>query len=127
LLAELLIVALQSGDPDDVLRTAASARHPDLGGISAFRSKSREQISSAPRAVDTLEAALWCLHRAGNFEGTVVEAVNLGGDIDTIGAVAGQLAGAIFGAAAMPARWVTTLFSRARLVELARRLHEGER
>jgi ADP-ribosyl-[dinitrogen reductase] hydrolase len=126
LFAELLVVALQSGDLDTVLRRAASAGRPNLAGISGFRTKTRDQISSAPRAVDTLEAALWCLERAGNFEGAVVEAVNLGGDTDTIGAVAGQLAGAIFGASAIPSRWLATLASQARLAELARQLHERE-
>ncbi|HKX08546.1 MAG TPA: ADP-ribosylglycohydrolase family protein [Stellaceae bacterium] len=123
-LAELLVVALRTGDLDAVLQTAASGGHPDLRSISEFRAKTRAQISSVPRAVDTLEAALWCLHHARDFEGTVVEAVNLGGDSDTIGAVAGQLAGAIFGASVIPARWMASLISRERLVELARQLYQ---
>jgi len=123
LLAALLVVALRTGDPEAVSRAAARAEHPDLAVRLAHRGKTREWISSAPRAVDTLEAALWCLDRADNFEAVVVDAVNLGGDSDTIGAVAGQLAGAIFGASAIPERWLTTLLSRDRLAGLARRLH----
>ncbi len=124
LFAELLVVGMRTGDPDMVLSAAVRVTHPDLAGISDHPRKRREEISSAPRAVDTLEAALWCLHRGGDLEGAVVEAVNLGGDTDTLGAVAGQLAGAIFGASAIPQRWLDTLLPRARLAELARRLHQ---
>ena len=123
LLAELLVLGIRTGDPGDVLRAATRALSRHLRGAIDHRGKTPEQISSAPRAVDTLEAALWCLRRAGNFEGAIVEAVNLGGDSDTLGAVAGQLAGAIFGASAIPTRWRDTLLSRARLAELARQLH----
>ena len=120
--AHLLVVALRTGDPEAVSRAAAS--HQRLGDICDHRGKQRGQISSAPRAVDTLEAALWCLEGKAGFEAAVIEAVNLGGDTDTLGAVAGQLAGAIFGASAIPARWLAGLQSRARLEDLARRLHE---
>jgi ADP-ribosyl-[dinitrogen reductase] hydrolase len=122
--ADLLVVALRTGDPQAVSRAAAS--HERLARISDHRGKQREQISSAPRAIDTLEAALWCLEGATGFEAAVIEAVNLGGDTDTIGAVAGQLAGAIFGASAIPTRWLAGLQSRARIEDLARRLHEQE-
>jgi ADP-ribosylglycohydrolase len=120
-LAELLVMSLRAGDPTAVSRAVASR-----GGLAIAdrRSKTRKEISSAPRAVDTLEAALWCLDGAATFEETVVEAVNLGGDTDTIGAVAGQLAGAIFGASAIPRRWLASLHLRTRLEELAYRLHQ---
>ncbi len=112
-LAEVLVVGLRTGDPGAVL-SASRADHRD---------KKRDQISSAPRAVDTLEAALWCVARASSFEDALIEAVNLGGDTDTIGAVAGQVAGAIFGASAIPVRWLGSLHSCGRLEDLARRLH----
>jgi ADP-ribosyl-[dinitrogen reductase] hydrolase len=35
--------------------------------------------------------------------------VNRGGDADTTGALAGQLAGALYGAQAIPARWLNRL------------------
>ena len=120
--ADLLFAGLRTGDPDAVSRAASSYR--GLAALRDPRGKRREQISSAPRAVDTLEAALWCLGRAAGFDAAVIEAVNLGGDADTIGAVTGQLAGAVFGASAIPPRWLAGLHSRARLADLARRLHE---
>lgn len=113
-LAALLVVALRTGDRATVLR--ATSAH--------YRGKCRDQISSAPRAVDTLEAAIWCISDSGTFEEAITEAVNLGGDTDTLGAVTGQLAGAIFGAPAIPPRWLHGLHSRVRLTEAACRLHD---
>ena len=49
-------------------------------------------------------------------------AVNLGGDADTNGAVAGALAGARFGAGAIPERWIEPLRQRERIGGLANRL-----
>jgi ADP-ribosyl-[dinitrogen reductase] hydrolase len=47
-----------------------------------------------------------------NFEEAVVFAANLGGDADTNAAVAGALAGARFGADAIPQRWLEPLRER---------------
>ena len=102
-----------------------------LGGAPAVRivpesvaAAPRAAISSAPRAVDTLEAALWCVARSSDFETALLAAVNLGGDTDTIGAVTGQLAGALYGAASIPARWRHGVSAAERLTLLASRLHD---
>lgn len=125
LLANMLVTAIATGDTAAVEAAAAVATHPSLATIARgdYRSKTRDLISSAPRARDTLEAALWCLWHADDFEGAVVEAVNLGGDTDTIGAVTGQLAGAVFGTASIPRRWSVQLHSADRLANLAESLH----
>jgi ADP-ribosyl-[dinitrogen reductase] hydrolase len=52
--------------------------------------------------VHTLEAALWCVHAAADFREAVLLAANLGNDADTVAAVTGQLAGAIWGGAGIP-------------------------
>ena len=44
-----------------------------------------------------------------SFEETLVAAVNLGGDADTVGAIAGSLAGSLYGIAAIPRRWLASL------------------
>lgn len=46
------------------------------------------------------------------FEGALVYAVNLGGDADTIGAIAGGLAGAVYGASNIPLRWINALANK---------------
>jgi ADP-ribosyl-[dinitrogen reductase] hydrolase len=57
-----------------------------------------------------------------DVESAVVFAVNLGGDADTNGAVAGALAGARHGAATIPARWIEPLLAHERIGGLANRL-----
>lgn len=67
------------------------------------------EIRSGGYVVDTLTASLWCLLRASSFEEGVLAAVNLGGDTDTTGAVAGALLGARFGIEAIPQSWLEEL------------------
>ena len=55
-------------------------------------------------------------------EAAIVNAVNEGGDTDTIGAVAGAVAGARFGAMALPERWLDALAVTDELRSLAREL-----
>jgi ADP-ribosyl-[dinitrogen reductase] hydrolase len=57
-----------------------------------------------------------------DLESAIVFAVNLGGDADTNGAVAGALAGARFGAGAIPQRWIEPLQAKERIGGLANRL-----
>lgn len=68
-----------------------------------------EGIRSSGYVVDTLEAALWCLLTTEDYSGCVLRAVNLGGDTDTVAAVAGGLAGIRYGFDAIPAGWVSAL------------------
>lgn len=56
-----------------------------------------DEIDSSGYVVHTLEASLWCLAKYDNFRDTVLAAVNLGKDTDTTGAVAGGLAGIVYG------------------------------
>lgn len=77
-----------------------------------FRLLERKEVSSTGYAISTLEAALWSCYHADSFEQALVNAVNLGGDADTVGAVTGQIAGAAFGANSIPTRWLSTLVWR---------------
>lgn len=127
LMVDVMVLALRVGDLDATPPAAPRPREPRIQAIAdgEYRPFPRERISSAARAADTLEAALWCLHRADPFEEAVVEAVNLGGDTDTIGATTGQLAGAVFGARAIPSRWLHSLHAAGRIAALATALHHA--
>ncbi len=59
--------------------------------------------------VDTVQTVLHHFFAATDFESAVVGAVNQGDDADTTGALAGMLAGARFGAQALPRRWLNKL------------------
>jgi ADP-ribosyl-[dinitrogen reductase] hydrolase len=69
--------------------------------------------------VEALEAALWALRSTTSFEAGVLAAVNLGDDADTTAAICGQLAGAIYGAQAIPPRWREQLVLHDEIVALA--------
>lgn len=82
---------------------------------------SESDIKSSGYVVDTLEAALWAVSRKGanngkkrNFRDDILAAVNLGQDTDTVGAVAGGLAGIIYGLDDVT-DWVETLQNKEEL------------
>lgn len=58
---------------------------------------------------DSMECAYLTFVEKAGFENVLVHAVNLGGDADTIGAIAGGLAGAYYGYNAIPQRWIDAL------------------
>ena len=68
-----------------------------------------DEIKSTGYVVDTLEASIWCILHTDNYKDCVLKAVNLGGDTDTIAAVAGGLAGIIYGYEDIPIKWINNL------------------
>ena len=52
-----------------------------------------DSISSMGFVVDTLEAVIWCFMNNNSYDKCVIEAINLGNDSDTIGALVGSLSG----------------------------------
>lgn len=69
--------------------------------------------------VHTLHAAFWALTQGDTFRDVLLAAVNLGGDADTTGAVAGQLAGRIYGYNAIPQRWRDVLYDHDKILTAA--------
>ncbi len=67
------------------------------------------EINSSGYVIDSLEAALWCLLTTDNYKKAVLKAVNLGEDTDTTAAIAGGLAGLIYGWESIPKLWVSEL------------------
>lgn len=63
-----------------------------------------EVYQTTPYCVTTLETAIWLNMESTSFEEAILKAINLGGDSDTIGAVTGAIAGAIYGIDAIPER-----------------------
>jgi ADP-ribosyl-[dinitrogen reductase] hydrolase len=117
----LLLCEAIGGYGRDILRPRPWAGHPAIAAIAggAWRGKSRDEIRSTGYVVDTLEAALWCVEKTTSFEEALVLAVNLGGDSDAVGAVTGQLAGAVYGASFIPSNWLDPLAWRERIEEMA--------
>ena len=84
-----------------------------------FAALTENEISSSGYVVDTLEAALWCLLNTGDFKSLALTAVNLGGDTDTVAAVACGLGGLVYGVENIPVDWLDTLKRRAWLEKIA--------
>ena len=77
--------------------------------MDTFRVFERDDIKSDGYVVHSLEAAIWCLKTTSNYKECVLKAVNLGGDTDTIAAIAGGLAGALYGYDTIPKGWRESL------------------
>lgn len=77
-----------------------------------------ESVRGSGYVVDCAIASLWAAATARTFEDAVLRAVNLGDDTDTTGAVAGTLAGCLYGIDAIPNRWVKPLARRQELADL---------
>ena len=77
-----------------------------------------EAIKSSGYVVDTLQAALWCLLTTHSYHECVLKAVNLGSDTDTVAAVAGGLAGILYGTESIPQNWLRVLAKKEEIVRL---------
>lgn len=53
--------------------------------------------------------AYWAVKRSDSFEEAMYNACDVGGDVDTVAAVAGGLAGVIYGPEEIPQRWLETV------------------
>lgn len=70
---------------------------------------SLKEISTSDYIVDTLESSLWLILNTDSFSEALVGAINLGGDTASIGAITGSIAGYIYEADEVPARWLDKL------------------
>ena len=95
------------------------------GNVKACRSVANELVAGHPEfrfspypgrasgyIVDTVQTILHHFFCTDSFESCVVDAVNRGEDADTTGAIAGMLAGALYGASSIPKRWLDKLDSQ---------------
>ncbi len=98
---------------DDAAKKCARVFGEDFADIP------EDKIKSSGYVIDSLEAAIWCLLNTGNYKDLVLKAVNLGGDTDTIGAIAGGLAGAFYGLEQIPADWLSALKKKFYLEKIA--------
>ncbi len=84
-----------------------------------FLCKPVSAVTGSGYCVASLEAALWCFMNTASFEEAVLQAANLGDDADTTAAITGQIAGAYYGADAIPASWLSKLHMHGEIDRLA--------
>lgn len=92
--------------------------------ISKIYKVNRDEIRSTGYVVETLEAALWCVYHTSSYRDCVLTAVNLGGDTDTIAAVAGGLAGIVYGCggeSGIPDEWIAQIARKDWISDLCER------
>lgn len=93
-----------------------------------FCSLSEEKIASTGYVVDTLEAAVWCFLTTDSYRECILKVVNLGGDTDSIGAVAGAMAGLYYADSlekGIPEEWKELLQNKELLMSVAEKLAES--
>ena len=122
-LARALFMAL-SGQPKPRILAAVSAavRPRAAPGGSAARTRQRERTRANETVTDSLSIALEAFATTGNFREAVLHAANHGGHSDVAAAACGQLAGAHYGVAAIPAPWRDCLLQRSVIETYADRL-----
>lgn len=66
-------------------------------------------VNSSGYVVDTLEAVFWIILNCSSYNESIIGAINLGGDTDTIGAITGSIAGILYGYDNISKRWISKL------------------
>ncbi|MFF3318485.1 ADP-ribosylglycohydrolase family protein [Streptomyces sp. NPDC003035] len=112
-LHDLVRVALLGDDPLAALPTAlaaVAAPHRERWSRVLSPGWHPDEATEFNGAVwPCLGSAVWALRTTDSFEQAVCAAIDLGGDTDTVAAVTGTLAGAVYGDSAIPARWTDPL------------------
>ncbi|WP_237153300.1 ADP-ribosylglycohydrolase family protein [Oryzibacter oryziterrae] len=121
LFADMLAEAIAGAPREAVLAPRSFAGSERIAAIAAgcWRGKHRNAISGSGYVVDALEAALWCIGSTMSFREAILMAANLRDDADTTAAIAGQLAGALYGLRAIPPEWRDKLAWRPRIEGMA--------
>ncbi len=122
--AELLAEAIAGSPRADLLAGRRFEGAPAVARVMAgsWRGRPRNRIRSSGYVVHTLEATIWSVARSGDFRNAVLLAANLADDADTVAAVTGQLAGALYGLSGIPDNWLERVSWKDRLLEAAQRL-----
>ncbi len=82
------------------------------------------ELGHGVEAFNSVPTAIYCFaSRASSFKDAVLLAVRLGGDTDTIAAMAGAISGAYLGVEGVPERWYSKLENRVYIEELANKLY----
>ena len=85
---------------------------------------SLDEIKSTGFIVDTLEATLWILLNTNSYNQSIIGAINLGNDTDTVGACVGGLAGIYYGLENINKTWQSELLKYDYIVELCDKFNE---
>jgi ADP-ribosyl-[dinitrogen reductase] hydrolase len=108
----MIQVAILGGDPIEELPAAFGFLPADQHRLAEMLEPQwTPAVTNLPNGTvwTCLAQAVWAVRSTETFESALVAAIDLGGDTDTVAAVAGGLAGARYGIDAIPARWTRPL------------------
>ncbi len=77
--------------------------------LDADRQTVIEELGNGEAAFESVITAIYSFFRFHNFKDSVIYAISLGGDTDTIGSMTGAISGAYYGEEAIPQEWVNAL------------------
>ena len=99
--------ALRENDPLEVLDQLLISLPIDEERYRTILSRAWQPNGELPNGTvwACLAEAVWAVRTTTTFKDALVAAINLGGDTDTVAAVAGCIAGARYGAGSIPSRW----------------------
>src|SRR3954449_7039782 len=113
---ERMRVALDGGDPLAAIPSALEAvtdEHRDRWAAVLATGWTPAHSTESNGAVwPTLGQAVWALRHGSDFADVMRLVIDLGGGTDTVAAVAGGLAGAVFGMGGIPSRWASAVHGR---------------
>ncbi len=81
-----------------------------------------DELKSGGYVMESIETSIWCFLQRDTYSEIVLTAINLGYDTDTTAAIAGGLAGLYYGAAGIPADWLTAIARLEDIMELGEKL-----
>lgn len=83
------------------------------------------ELGTSYLVLDTVPCAFYCFIRHfENPESAIIEAVNAGGDTDSIACITGALCGALHGSESFPERWIEGLENKGLIEETAGKMYE---
>ncbi len=104
--------AMHGADKNHLLHTYA---HPLAARFPVFKFRAVKQCANpSGYIVDTMQAVFQSFFDTDDFRDCLTDVVNRGGDADTTGAIAGMLAGALYGMGDIPAEWLKGLETQTR-------------
>lgn len=91
------------------------------------RGEIARRLGNGIEAINSVPAAIYSFLSQRDFESSLVYAVSLGGDTDTIGAMTGAIAGAYYGIEGIPSGWEERVENGGEIERMAGRLYNAKR
>ena len=121
IVAELIRRIIVSGQFDDLIMPVVFDVAEHMPAVDVFNYAILLDGSYDPATYDgpsnssalvCVAQAVWAVRTTSSFAEAIAAAIDLGGDTDTVAAVTGALAGALYGLQQIPVRWVTHVNGR---------------